>query len=208
MTLHCMTANWVQMIKFGPMNKLLVSSASPAERRHRQSSLWTGTVTWCPSSPCWDPVRTGMWGCRERTCAPRTAAGCSGWSQTSFHGTQGRTAALRTRWGGPVWRRAVHVYRLESDAHWPKWTCISGVQQGVKSGGLILIRCGTLAYKTISESTELQYQWSLLCQGIFCSKFIEHTAKILFLYSHWFNYSIGIQEKQGEGEAFFFFLFF
>lgn len=86
---------------------------------------------------------------------------------------------------------------LESDAHWPKWTCISGVQHGVKSGGLILIRSGTLAYKTISESTELQYQWSLLCQGIFCSKFIEHTAKILFLYSHWFNYSIGIQEKQG-----------
>lgn len=198
MNLHCMTPKWVQIIKFSPMKKLLVWSASPAERLHRQSSLWTGTVTWCPSSPCWDPVRTGMWGCRERTCAPRTAAGCSDWSQTSFHGTQGRTAALRTRWGGPVvcvsfgslTKANVYVRSsTRSKIRWPNFD----------------YRSGTLAYKTISESTELQYQWSLLRKGIFCSKFIEHTAKILFLYSHWFNYSIGIQEKQGEGEAFFFF---
>lgn len=101
--------------------ELLVPSAPPVERLHRQSSLWTGTVTWCPSSLCWDPVRTGMWGCRGRTCAPRTAAGCSGWSPTSFRGTPARTAALHMRWGGPLWYHGVscgeygpHISRLWS----------------------------------------------------------------------------------------------
>lgn len=111
-------------------HELLVPSASPAERLRRQSSPWTAAVTWCPSSPCWDPVRTGTWACRERTCALRTAAGCSGSSLTSSHGTRARTAALRTRWGGPLWCHAVEAYRVVSERHSPKSVYILGLWLG------------------------------------------------------------------------------
>lgn len=39
------------------------------------SFLLIATGTWCPSSPCWGPVPTGMWACLLRTSAPRTVAG-------------------------------------------------------------------------------------------------------------------------------------